>query len=286
MYVKSYICREDSDGSYYGIFCLNKGWLEHNGAILIDNYTDKQKVNELLGLGDIFELEKNVNPDPSYPHCTNGERQEDVTIAYARDCGATKNYHARMIKVNEVKNMEFAYIYVFGQDGRWRYLNTEEEYPKLRDVETELNEKYANLGFPRPIGCGYDFSSREELIDYWRKQLRLRLSENNDDSLQEKLAKNTSLELNEFKQEILNKSPMEIYNNASRIRFYEYMNDYIHTEKFNEEDCAVMLKCGSNTLLDDLWNLMLDLEDFNIGNVDDANFLLELYAKNNFSAEM
>lgn len=93
----------------------------------------------------------------------------------------------------------------------------------------------------------------------------------------DRLIKKVNKEQEEFKELTLSKSKESIYNQASKIRFYEYMNDYITFEDLDEETCKNLYK-GSKNLLRELWDFMLDLEDFNIGNMDDADYLISEYA--------
>ena len=68
------------------IYCHWDGYLDGVGYVLKHYYTTKEKVQQLIDLGDISYLKKNVSPDKSRPH-TFDNPQEDVTVAYHRDRG-------------------------------------------------------------------------------------------------------------------------------------------------------------------------------------------------------
>lgn len=162
MSTRSFICKEQPDGSYYGIYCHSDGYLTYNGAMLLDHYSDKQRLDELLDLGDLSLLCKKIAPDPSLPHSFDyNERQENVTVAYGRDRGE-KNIEAREITLEQAKDSWCEYMYIFGRDGKWRYYDLSENEPQLRDVEEDLNTEYKELGFPRPQDF-YGFFGPEQI---------------------------------------------------------------------------------------------------------------------------
>lgn len=96
------------------------------------------------------------------------------------------------------------------------------------------------------------------------------------DSFTDKVIERVTTELETFKNNMLLKSPIEIYNEASRIQFYEYMSDYIQCEDLDENDSEIICK-NSKKILRELWDTLVELDDFNIGSSDDAFFLLRHY---------
>ena len=61
MGTRSMIALEYADGTVGQIYCHYDGYLEHNGKILRDNYTDPFKVRELLDGGDTCTLDSDVD---------------------------------------------------------------------------------------------------------------------------------------------------------------------------------------------------------------------------------
>lgn len=141
MNTRSFICKEQPDGSYYGIYCHWDGYLTYNGAMLLEHYSNEKKLDELLALGDISSLRENVYPDPTLPHDFENS-QENVTIAYGRDRNE-KIHEARIITPEAALESWGEFMYVFGRDGKWKYYDLCEDEPTLRDVETDLNEQNA-----------------------------------------------------------------------------------------------------------------------------------------------
>ena len=56
MSTRSYICRENEDGTITGSYCHCDGYLTYNGAMLLDHYSTKERVDKLLSFG-------NMSPD-------------------------------------------------------------------------------------------------------------------------------------------------------------------------------------------------------------------------------
>ncbi len=282
MSTRSFICKEQPDGSYYGIYCHSDGYLTYNGAMLLDHYSDAQKVDELLSFGDMSILREKIHPDPTREHSFDYDKQQrDVCVFYGRDRGEAET-DAKIITPEKIKNSWCEYLYVFGQDGVWRYCElpcvAEIKSEDLISVESGLNHEYKQMGIKRPKDfygylCDSDIAQirmmQEVLGDY-----------DEDLSYNDNLIKKVKSELEEFKTDMLSKSPAEIYNEASKIRFYEYMADYIQYEEISEEQSEALFKSDKH-VLGALWNEMLDMENFNIGSVEDADTLIDTYLSDN-----
>ena len=65
------------------VYCHWDGYLEHNGAILLEHY-DSSKANQLVAHGDISSLAPRIEPVNPLDHCF--ERPEQgTTVFYGRD---------------------------------------------------------------------------------------------------------------------------------------------------------------------------------------------------------
>ena len=97
------------DGSESRIYCHYDGYLEHNGAILKEHYSDMTKLERLLGLGNISYLEENLYaPNHSFDHPVGG-----VTVAYHRDRGEVWD---------DCASADEDFNYTFHEDGGyWTY---------------------------------------------------------------------------------------------------------------------------------------------------------------------
>lgn len=139
MSTRSFICKELSDGSYYGVYCHNNGELKDNGKMLLENYTEPTKVDELLALGDISNLAPNLEPDSDNP-----DDFSKVCYAYCRDNGESYELNKpRAVSLRNARNSDIKFMYVFGLDGKWRYINLWGKRSKFQDVQEALQKEKA-----------------------------------------------------------------------------------------------------------------------------------------------
>lgn len=93
------------------------GGVLNAGEILLQNYTNEEKILELLSYGDISVLSEKIEPNIDLPHSFE-ERQENVCLFYARDRGEDLELHS----FNSMKELlnEFGqqHNYLF-RDGYW-----------------------------------------------------------------------------------------------------------------------------------------------------------------------
>ena len=98
---------------YKTIYCHWDGYPSHNGAILLEHYTDEEKVKKLISLGDLSALRPNVEPTESHSF---DNPQEDVVIAYHRDRGEELCINTSYTK-KYIKGEEYDYLF---EDGVWK----------------------------------------------------------------------------------------------------------------------------------------------------------------------
>jgi hypothetical protein len=84
MATRSRIAIENQDGTVTSIYCHFDGYLEHNGKILQNYFTNREKVEQLIALGDLSCLGEDI------------EEGSPDTIAYARDRG--EDFHQKQHK--------------------------------------------------------------------------------------------------------------------------------------------------------------------------------------------
>jgi len=106
MATRSRIAIENQDGSVKSIYCHWDGHIETNGVILNQYYRTKDKVEELIALGDLSSLHRTI----------------DKTVAYHRDQGDDL-IQTPFNNVEELFEDGFRsgveYIYCFTKDGFW-----------------------------------------------------------------------------------------------------------------------------------------------------------------------
>jgi hypothetical protein len=148
MATRSTIAIHREDGTVAQVYCHWDGYLDHNGAILVNHYTDPAKIEALIALGDISSLGNVVgeqHPFDTYnkdklsaEELELAERadKEDWTKFYGRDRGE-EGTQARVFANIESyeKSAQFEEYDYFFIEGRWYY----KSYDGLvRDVEKQL----------------------------------------------------------------------------------------------------------------------------------------------------
>jgi hypothetical protein len=105
MATRSRIAIEKQDGTVDSIYCHWDGYLSHNGKILFNHY-DNEKLEKLIGLGDISTLRESTGD----------------TVAYCRDQGEDLNF-ITFPNVEELFDYGFEsgieYVYCLTKDGIW-----------------------------------------------------------------------------------------------------------------------------------------------------------------------
>lgn len=164
MSTRSFICLEHEKGRYTGIYCHSDGYLTHNGAKLLDFYNTRDRVEQLLTLGDISYLGERLYPHSRIAHGFDYDiRQEEVTVAYGRDRGE-KDTEASEVCLEELKKDEWIeYIYIFTQSNEWKYFSQKNYKSEFHSLKDDLLKEYQSAGLERqPLGF-YGFWSDDRL---------------------------------------------------------------------------------------------------------------------------
>jgi hypothetical protein len=119
MATRSRIAIEKENGTVESIYCHWDGYPENNGRILVENYTDHEKVQALINLGDISSLAPNIDAAPDTGHTFN-DPVNGVVVAYGRDRGETGVGKKSHSSVPDFFNGDIEeYGYLFTQEGQW-----------------------------------------------------------------------------------------------------------------------------------------------------------------------
>lgn len=128
MGTKSNIGFLNKDGTIKSIYCHCDGYPEYNGIMLQKFYNSKNKVNQLIELGNISSLKEKLNP--STPNHSFDFPEDNVSIAYSRDRGdintqahidiTTENYRERLMD----NLYDYNYAYLFDEkSNKWLFLD-------------------------------------------------------------------------------------------------------------------------------------------------------------------
>ena len=97
MGTRSTIALEFADGTVQQVYCHWDGYLDHNGRILQEHYSDPFKLRELIDLGDLSSLRPNIGEKHAFSQFELRAEEvagyklltEDMCTFYARDRGET-----------------------------------------------------------------------------------------------------------------------------------------------------------------------------------------------------
>lgn len=135
MGTRSTIALEFADGTVGQVYCHWDGYLEHNGRILQESYSDPFKLRNLIDRGDLSVLGKDVMPEPYREHTFN-EPQEDVCVFYGRDRGED-GIDAKYFKNFDdyrANHQYEEYEYILRTDGRWYVADHGDRYVPLAEA--------------------------------------------------------------------------------------------------------------------------------------------------------
>jgi len=85
MGTRSTIALEYADGTVDQIYCHWDGYLDHNGRILQDHYSDPFKLRELIDLGDMSSLGTQIGE--AHPFSPHGSKEDEALYEHAKDQG-------------------------------------------------------------------------------------------------------------------------------------------------------------------------------------------------------
>jgi hypothetical protein len=117
MATRSRIGIQDEKGTVRSIYCHFDGYPEGVGATLKEHYSNRQKLNMLINLGDISILEENVAT--VHEHSFNNPRP-GVTVAYHRDRGEELRYAREDESLESFSKSGYKnYGYVYTLESKW-----------------------------------------------------------------------------------------------------------------------------------------------------------------------
>ena len=143
------------------IYCHSDGYPACTGYILDTHYRDPQKVRDLLHLGNLSLLNKDLHPNPEQPHSFEyKQRQPGVTVAYGRDRGETgqdaeehasyDDWHASMWPF-----IDYAYVFVGGTWLCAEITDPEKNTLVFQHVKSMINPEHVKRIFGDSDYLGY-----------------------------------------------------------------------------------------------------------------------------------
>lgn len=136
MSTRAAIIEKTDIGEFRGIYCHGNGYLSHNGRILLEHYTTQEKVSELINLGDIATLGKQVSPNTGALHSYKNPIK-DITVAFSRDnqedeADTSITVGSTLEDVLDCIDYNFAYVFI---DNEWYLYDYEQTLVKLKEID-------------------------------------------------------------------------------------------------------------------------------------------------------
>ncbi len=126
MATRSRIAIALKDGSFESVYCHFDGYPEGVGKTLLEHWTELEKIDELIGLGNISILGEEIGDKHPFNAHNSSEQYSKMTLFYGRDreeknieCWSDPSYQAL---VERSHNCGAEYLYVF-QNDRWHIAN-------------------------------------------------------------------------------------------------------------------------------------------------------------------
>jgi len=85
MGTRSTIALEFADGTVEQVYCHWDGYLDHNGRILQDHYSDPFKLRNLIDMGDLSSLGKVIGE--KHPFSPHSSKEDEALYEHAKDMG-------------------------------------------------------------------------------------------------------------------------------------------------------------------------------------------------------
>ena len=134
MGTRSTIALEYADGTVDQVYCHWNGYLDHNGRILLEHYSDPFKLKELMELGDLSSLDMEIGVKHHFD-----VQVEDQCTFYGRDrdeedCEAKRFKNFEDYKANHRYE---EYEYILRTDGNWYVCQCNDLYELLANAIEE-----------------------------------------------------------------------------------------------------------------------------------------------------
>lgn len=117
MGTRSTIALEYTDGTVQSVYCHWDGYIDHNGRILFNHYSNPFKLRELIDHGDLSSLGEEIGVKISFDEPTRSKQCK----FYKRDrgeenCEADTYWNFEMY---EMTGNREEYNYILRTDGKW-----------------------------------------------------------------------------------------------------------------------------------------------------------------------
>jgi hypothetical protein len=144
MGTRSTIALEYADGTVHQVYCHWDGYLDHNGRILFEHYKDPYKLRDLMDLGAVSSLGREIGE--KHPFSPHGSKEDEAAYnaaqeagwctIYARDRGETDvGAHKFKDFTDYLLNHQYEeFEYILRLDGKWYVATDSSVYTELKTL--------------------------------------------------------------------------------------------------------------------------------------------------------
>jgi len=151
MATRSTIALEYADGTVHQVYCHWDGYLEHNGKILAEHYSDPFKPRDLIDLGGLSSLRAEIGDKHAFSQFDLPKeeveafikRTENMCTFYARDRGEKLIVHKFTDFQDYLAHHQYEeYEYILRKDGNWYVKCHSEPYVLLTEafIQSQVSE--------------------------------------------------------------------------------------------------------------------------------------------------
>jgi hypothetical protein len=134
MGTRSTIALEFADGTVEQIYCHWDGYLEHNGKILQEHYSDPFKLRDLIDMGDMSSLGERIGTRHAFEKAPEGECTFYLRDRKEQGCGKKKFKDFADYKANH-QYEEYEYILrACGDKAVWFVADHSDRYVTLAEA--------------------------------------------------------------------------------------------------------------------------------------------------------
>lgn len=147
MSTNSFIGKIEKNGTITGISCHWDGDIEHNGKLLAEYYTTRDKVDELIALGNLSVL------GPAIGHKINLNNEQEYSAHMDKQCIAYHRDRNDVLEIHTNENLTelcecYPYVYIYTKLDDWLVYYDEREQMLYDALELYCDDKTSEIKNP------------------------------------------------------------------------------------------------------------------------------------------
>lgn len=136
MSTHSHIFYKNECGKYVGVYCHYDGYVSGVGYRLFHYYTDIEKIKNLIALGSIVSLDKDINPAPQYQNISY-LNSKPLLFGYCEFFHRDNGEDLTIIETDSLDDYS-GYVYLFENNQWYVHMYNEEEERVIRTLKEAL----------------------------------------------------------------------------------------------------------------------------------------------------